>query len=266
MSAMMVGSAKTIDQLVDNAFDHFDEFKDGYGVVPKSSPILFFGNLADYQQSQRKIVTVGLNPSNAEFTDERFNFPYAPRQDKEKYIKSLSDYFVFNPLVWFDPYNKFLRYFDASFYPGKSNIALHTDLLSPLATNPTWSKLKLGKDKRDRLVKSGFKIWSELMNFLQPDIIICSIGKNHIEHRHAFGPSALEPFGPQFSYGECNASCKHSCTKHFHRVSRVKSDNFNIFHLLAKNHPVNMQEKQYPELVELIISTVNDDPNHIPPS
>ncbi len=58
-----------------------------------------------------------------------------------------------------------------------TNIAVHTDICTPLATNPTWSKLK--KCEIKELIEDGFKIWVELVEkILRPSIILISISEN----------------------------------------------------------------------------------------
>ncbi|HZY93746.1 MAG TPA: hypothetical protein VFE98_02665, partial [Candidatus Bathyarchaeia archaeon] len=85
-------------------------------VLRPSMPILYFGDSPRYFQSERKVVTVGLNPSFNEFQNERgmldigFRFPLAPNmlanttkeQDYENYLQSLNRYFETNPYWrWF---------------------------------------------------------------------------------------------------------------------------------------------------------------------
>ena len=58
-----------------------------------------------------------------------------------------------------------------------TNIAVHTDICTPVATNPTWSKLK--KCEIKELIEDGFKIWVELVEkILRPSIILISISEN----------------------------------------------------------------------------------------
>jgi hypothetical protein len=50
----------------------------------------------------------------------------------------------------------------ASYYPGRDNVALHTDLCSPVATDPTWSGL--GWALRSRLIEGGRPLWQNLVS------------------------------------------------------------------------------------------------------
>lgn len=147
--------------IVDNCFRIY------YGsnpscVIPNVMPILFFGNLDAYFKSEKRVVTVALNPSALEFlTSSGYSIAYrfhgAPstysfsQQDYLKYIQSVSNYFVYNPYMrWFWYNEKILRYFNAS-YQGRfcgymttekfEKTALHIDLKAPVATDPVWGKL-----------------------------------------------------------------------------------------------------------------------------
>ena len=55
------------NELIKKTFDYYDKFKDYDVVVSPSLPILYFGDLASYEKSDLKIVTVGKNPSDNEF-------------------------------------------------------------------------------------------------------------------------------------------------------------------------------------------------------
>jgi len=52
---------------------------------------------------------------------------------------------------------------------------LHTDLCSPLATNPTWSGLS--ERQRDLLLAEGPKLWAMLVLALRPDVMLVSLGR-----------------------------------------------------------------------------------------
>lgn len=76
-------------------------------VVTPSIPILFFGDSSHYFQSPFRVITVGLNPSRAEFpADDRFQrFPAAKGmypavmdgQFLDRYVRALNDYFRVEP-------------------------------------------------------------------------------------------------------------------------------------------------------------------------
>jgi hypothetical protein len=179
----------TMDQnlrhLVDRAWQDFERMK-GLHVLEAAIPILLFGDLTAYMRSDLRIVTVGLNPSSAEFPldDPLSRFPSARQlamgvvtdTDADMYIRSLSDYFRERPYArWFSrAFGSVLEGAGATFRDG-NRVALHTDICSPLATNPTWSKL--APDMRAALLHRGVPLWRELIEYLQPDMAIVSVAR-----------------------------------------------------------------------------------------
>jgi hypothetical protein len=159
-------------------------------VVTPSIPILFFGDLRRYFASPIRVVTVGLNPSRIEFPDtNRFRrFPEARELDAtagdaafyQRYIASLSAYFRIDPYMkWFNAYEHILKGMDGSYCDGARNTALHTDICSPLATDPTWSWLE--PIHRDALESRGMLLWHRLITYLAPDVLLVSIARNQLD-------------------------------------------------------------------------------------
>ena len=148
-------------------------------VVRPAVPILYFGDEPAYRQSSLKIITVGLNPSLAEFPhhDPFLRFPKAEGQGPGAlYLESLNDYYREVPYDrWFNTFRGLLHGLHASFHGDQPNVALHTDLGSPVATNPTWSKLPGGV--RTELGSLGTPLWHDLVRELRPDVILASVAK-----------------------------------------------------------------------------------------
>jgi hypothetical protein len=162
-------------------------------VVNPSVPILYFGDVEAYRASPLRVVTVGLNPSLAEFPVGRAFARFraaeglgsvASADDQARYLKALGGYF--GPRPEHDPYDKWFRAYDdvlrglgASYYAGLLSTAVHTDICSPVATMPPWSRL----DRRTRttLLRSGPALWHELVRFLRPDLLLASIGRNYLD-------------------------------------------------------------------------------------
>lgn len=149
-------------------------------VVNPSIPILYFGDEVAYRNSNLKVITVGKNPSLNEFLDSRinhYNINYRfPNWNGTNPIRVLDEYFRQNPLrQWFSSFEPILNGKDSSYYTNSQfkNIALHTDLCSPLATDPTWSKLDI--NQQQLLFTQGVQIWWDLIKDLAPDIILVSI-------------------------------------------------------------------------------------------
>ena len=130
------------------------------------------------------MVTVGLNPSLREFPEDSpfRRFPGCAEitaVDNERYLQGLCSYFRFRPYHrWFQSYEVALGGAEASYYPGKPSTALHTDIASPVATNPTWSKL--GESERSALQEKGGTIWRRLLKILKPQMVMLSVAREHL--------------------------------------------------------------------------------------
>lgn len=165
-------------------------------VVTPSVPILYFGNLPAYQASPLRVVTVGLNPSRDEFSAsdpwQRFPTlePPAFSREAERHAAALDAYFETVPYRrWFGHpdgrggLEPILRGLGASFYAdraGRPSRALHTDLCSPLATDPTWSGLDgCVQAVLEHGKNGGVALWSDLVRYLCPDVILVSVAEAH---------------------------------------------------------------------------------------
>lgn len=174
-------------------------------LVRPSIPILFFGDSRRYFVSPLRVITVGLNPSKLEFPepDPFVRFPAAREPPRRAgldgrlpaYIESLNDYFRVAPYrSWFNPsFEELLRGLGASYYDGAASIALHTDLCSPLATDPTWSGL--GPSEQASLIEDGNALWHELVEILEPDVILISVKRAHLAKIRL---AVIEDLGPLF--------------------------------------------------------------------
>jgi len=145
-------------------------------VVTPSIPIVWFGDMEEYNKSPTKIVTVGLNPSLDEFTEKRFDIIDLKRSDAtDKLARTLNLYFKDNPYMrWFDGFERVISMLDASYKENKAtNTAIHIDIYSAIATNPKWSGL-LPNEKKDL---QRIDLFKKLLNHLNPDIILFSVNK-----------------------------------------------------------------------------------------
>ena len=153
--------------------------------VTPAVPILFFGDVEAYLLSPIRVVTVGLNPSLSEFPrDDPFRrFPLAAdtgRGDPERYLNAMSAYFRTDPYrQWFGHFEPLLNGMGASYYEGQPSTVLHTDICSPVATNPTWSRLR--DTDRTALAADGVGLWHELLKVLRPHVAVLSVGKPHLD-------------------------------------------------------------------------------------
>ncbi len=200
MSAMMTHETiasetdKRLHNLIDDSWrDYLWNVQKPFVVTP-SMPVLFFGDLPKYFASPIRIVTVGLNPSRIEFpiADRFLRFPKARSLDPlakdaafhQQYVEALSDYFCTDPYMrWFNAYEFILNGLSGSYRHGASNTAIHTDICSPLATDPTWSGLSPAD--RTALESRGAALWHRLIEYLAPDVLLVSIAK-HMSDMIAF--------------------------------------------------------------------------------
>ena len=101
--------------------------------------------------------------------------------DYNTYFDLLCAYFGTEPYWdWFDrSYERLLRGMRASYCEYAESVALHTDLCSPLATNPKWTKLL--RVEKEALWSGGRALWHKLVEELQPDIVLLSIAGKYRE-------------------------------------------------------------------------------------
>ena len=171
---------KDLIDLIKAENNRFKSLNFSNNIVPNSIPILWFGNYQKYESSELKIITVSLNPSDNEFkikkTDNystNYRFPSFNGTVNSLY-KAYNEYFINNPYdSWFKAsFKSVLVGFKASHYNGALNTALHTDIGSPYATNPTWSGLDA--TIKQKLEQMGSKSWHDLIKILDPDVILFS--------------------------------------------------------------------------------------------
>lgn len=157
-------------------------------LVRPAVPILFFGDSVAFLGSPLKAITVGLNPSREEFPgDDPFRrFPGCSEHqsdaepDLQGYLAALNEYFSTSAdpyKAWFNPsFGEILHGMGVSYYDDAESTAVHTDLCSPLATDPTWTRL--GQAERTALQREGVELWHDLVEALQPDVLLLSLRRD----------------------------------------------------------------------------------------
>lgn len=60
------------------------------------------------------------------------------------------------------------------------NRVLHTDICSPVPTDPTWSKPNLTSSDKTKLFGCGLNIWHCLVKVLQPHLILISVAEDYL--------------------------------------------------------------------------------------
>ena len=174
---------RQLSEQVALAWHAFDRAAGCSWCVTPAAPILFFGDLDTYRASPLRILTVGLNPSRKEFpAAEPFQrFPLAEsNREPSRYLDAMSAYFFTDPYRgWFNAFEPLLNGMRASYYGGGASRALHTDICSPVATDPTWS----GLDTADRaaLQADGVPLWHMLLGELRPQIVAISVAQAHLK-------------------------------------------------------------------------------------
>jgi hypothetical protein len=180
------------EELLHESLKIYEAHKDNPCVITPSLPILYFGNLPEYRNSNFKVITAALNPSDMEFKELQASEPSFVRFPKFEssvgsLYEALNGYFENRPYKrWFGTSSKtksgflpLLEGMGASYYAGFANRALHTDLCSPLATKPTWSGLK--STEQAPLFYDGFNLWKSLLIGVKPDLILISLKKEYLD-------------------------------------------------------------------------------------
>lgn len=196
-SYLASGPEGKLGQLVKKAWCAYDNAARLSVRVSPAAPILFFGDLGSYTLSRLRVLTVGLNPSRLEFpTDIPFSrFPSCEDpagREPRRYLESLSSYYGTRPYRrWFNSFEPILNGAETSYYPGETSKALHTDICSPIATDPTWSHL--GQADRSTLEADGGPLWHMLVKALKPHLVFLSVAKSHL------GRIEFEPLDNQWN-------------------------------------------------------------------
>lgn len=174
---------QNLDQAVAMAWQAFERAGRLQCRVSPAVPILFFGDLDRYWSSPLRILTVGKNPSGREFEDGYKRFPLArdvTARDTGRYLDALSSYFREDqePYSWFESFEPLLNGAGSSYYGKQPSCALHTDICSPVATDPTWGGLD--PDAQRALGADGGPLWHELVTALKPQVVVLSVAEEHL--------------------------------------------------------------------------------------
>jgi acyl carrier protein len=159
-------------------------------VLKPSLPILFFGNSERYFESDRRVITLGINPSFHEFpkNDPFQRFPGGAELQEHgetgslypRYLRLLDEYFDHDPCDWFKNFDPLLEGLNCSYRNGP-NYAIHTDFCSPIATDCAWSAPDMSNDTRISYEGEGIPLWKRLVEHLRPHVILTSLSKKKLE-------------------------------------------------------------------------------------
>ena len=197
-----------MNKVIDMCWEHYLKFNNNSDlnfVVNPSIPILYFGDHDAYRKSELRIVTVALNPSKMEFPNNngepsftRFKIGNLINdlqslgvEEKRIYQSTLNIYYEDDPYwQWFTCFEPILNGMDASFYIERNGVypyrAIHTDICTPLATDPVWNGLQ--KAYKNELLQQGRDIWKALIQDLKPHVILISVAENHLTRQSCFTP------------------------------------------------------------------------------
>lgn len=189
-----------LSKIISTYWQDFQDKKNYDFVVNPSIPVIWFGNIEKYNDSQLKIVTVSINPSKKEFEDDtgkssfwRFkdisqdfsNKKSLNEDDILLLVNAYNSYFGLNPYAsYFNYYEKVLEnYFDCDYHGQKKNTAIHIDLYTPIATE-YWKNLS--EDEKGKIQPfSGSpkneKFILEFLNYLEPNIVLFSTRKDELK-------------------------------------------------------------------------------------
>lgn len=189
---LLLRVAMRLEDLIRASWSAYRQVENEPFLVKPTIPVLFFGDSDKYFSSKLKTITVGLNPSREEFPNGNRFLRFSSARDiyprilggdcYEQYLEALNRYFRNEPYGWFKCFEDMLQGLDCSYYGAATNVALHTDLCSPLATDPTWSDLP--PEVQLRLLRSGTTVWHSLVEWLSPDLIIASVARSHLDRIH----------------------------------------------------------------------------------
>lgn len=199
---------RELSDLIDSYWSDYVKHKGKNYIVRKSIPIVWFGDIEAYKKSKIKVVTIGINPSNNEFPEGAdrepsfSRFPNAEKlyakesltqEDKILLVETLNGYFKNEPYMkWFNRFEKPLNVLGVSYKSGE-NVALHIDIYTALATNPTWGNL----DKNQQKDITSIDLFEKLLNYLKPSVIIYS--SNYEQFKKIFLQKGQKPL-EEYSY------------------------------------------------------------------
>ncbi len=253
------------NELLEDALAHYEEFKRKDEVINPSIPVLYFGDLPKYSNASLKVITVGLNPSNKEFqtntgVQSLFRFK-SYSGSRISFEESLSKYFYEEPyLKWFkDSYEPLLNGMNSSYFNNEYNSrAIHTDLVSPLATDPTWSELT--DEIKNELKEVGISLWARTVSELDPHVIIVSIGKKHLESLN---------LNLKGTYTIKTGKSKQASTDVEHYKIEILGKTYPLFYIKGGRLPLGFRTRETKErigrLITDVLTTRQLDPTNEPP-
>ena len=91
-------------------------------------------------------------------------------------------------------------------------------------------------------MSDGNPLWEKLVSYLNPDIILISVGK--VQRSIVFAEKCWNGLGAHFSYGDKGNT---------HQIKYTKLDKSMVYLLQAGNNPVSMKDEQLPKMAKHIL-------------
>jgi hypothetical protein len=150
-------------------------------IPANSCPIPWFGDRNLYQNSETKVISVGVNPGPlATLAQPRDAAAMERYCNKYRFDK------------WFSSWETVLNQLGASFTKTRYSQALHTDL-SPIMTSEIFSKLE--GNVRSHLLENGVPLLGQLGLFLKPEYVVASFKPEYFDKvEKSLGLEVQEPF------------------------------------------------------------------------
>lgn len=183
-----------LSDLINLTWTKFNRIKSDFNVVDDGIFLLYLGNLDKYFSSEKKIITLSIAPSQKDIDYDKHKhisfinarFPnlesignkkdeFLSQEDIDIYIKSMNNYFDFNPNnVFFENYEYSLNCLNSSYFSKSDvkNCAVHAFIYTPIITVPSWNMLS--KKKQNYFIDYFRDCCQEMLLLLNPDIIIAA--------------------------------------------------------------------------------------------
>lgn len=177
-------------------------------------PVPFFGNIAN---DKPRIFTIGSNPSDKEFIDDKGNPLKSPRFFRPQFVspswgwrelfEACNEYFVNSPYTrWFGKHGTriegFLNLLDASYYDTSDYQyqAVHVDLM-PFPTEEKFASFKKTHptEAKEYINSYGIPLVYSLISLYKPELIVC-IGTDACNHLLGHPAGAGVSAGKAFKY------------------------------------------------------------------
>lgn len=152
----------------------------------------------------------------------------------------MNAYFEVKPYdTWFNHFEKALNPLDASYYAKNKmpNRAVHIDIYSPSATDPTWSGLC--KEQRQYIDERSNGLYEDMIAILKPDVVLVSANSTVVNEQF---PIVFKAY-----LGEADKG------SHYLRAGKTKEGTLVIWGFNNISGPFSIKEETLKEKIKQII-------------